>query len=208
MLKGDGIVRADALAVPAADAMVLVDCHLAIGVHRDDFLRALLGAVATTRAFLVVDYRREASTAESVLYGAVRVLANVEPHAAARAAEAGGADALSLINTLTGMKIDINRRKFVLANKTGGMSGPAVKPVAVRMVYQTAQAVKLPIIGMGGIMNAEDALEFILAGATAVSVGTANFIDPMTTLKVAEGIEAYMRAQNVSDIRELVGAVQ
>ena len=126
----------------------------------------------------------------------------------ARAAEAGGADALSLINTLTGMKIDINRRKFVLANKTGGMSGPAVKPVAVRMVYQTAQAVKLPIIGMGGIMNAEDALEFILAGATAVSVGTANFIDPMTTLKVAEGIEAYMRAQNVSDIRELVGAVQ
>ena len=111
----------------------------------------------------------------------------------ARAAEAGGADALSLINTLTGMKIDINRRKFVLANKTGGMSGPAVK---------------LPIIGMGGIMNAEDALEFILAGATAVSVGTANFIDPMTTLKVAEGIEAYMRAQNVSDIRELVGAVQ
>ena len=126
----------------------------------------------------------------------------------ARAAEAGGADALSLINTLTGMKIDINRRKFVLANKTGGMSGPAVKPVAVRMVYQTAQAVKLPIIGMGGIMNAEDALEFILAGATAVSVGTANFIDPMTTLKVAEGIEAYMRAQNVSDIRELVGVVQ
>ena len=126
----------------------------------------------------------------------------------AKAAEAGGADAVSLINTLTGMKIDINRRKFVLANKTGGMSGPAVKPVAVRMVYQTAQAVKLPIIGMGGIMNAEDALEFILAGATAVSVGTANFIDPMTTLKVAEGIEAYMRAQNVSDIRELVGAVQ
>ena len=126
----------------------------------------------------------------------------------ARAAEAGGADALSLINTLTGMKIDINRRKFVLANKTGGMSGPAVKPVAVRMVYQTAQAVRLPIIGMGGIMNAEDALEFILAGATAVSVGTANFIDPMTTVKVEEGIEAYMRAQNVSDIRELIGAVQ
>ena len=115
----------------------------------------------------------------------------------ARAAEAGGADALSLINTLTGMKIDINRRKFVLANKTGGMSGPAVKPVAVRMVYQTAQAVKLPIIGMGGIMNAEDALEFILAGATAVSVGTANFIDPMTTLKVAEGIEAYMKITEV-----------
>ena len=126
----------------------------------------------------------------------------------AKAAEAGGADAISLINTLTGMKIDINRRAFAIANKTGGMSGPAVKPVAVRMVYQVANAVSLPIIGMGGIMNAEDALEFILAGATAVSVGTANFIDPMTTLKVAEGIEAYMRAQNVSDIRELVGAVQ
>ena len=126
----------------------------------------------------------------------------------AKAVEAGGADGVSLINTLTGMKIDVARKTFALANQTGGMSGPAVKPVAVRMVYQTAQAVKLPIIGMGGIMNAEDALEFILAGATAVSVGTANFIDPMTTLKVAEGIEAYMRAQNVSDIRELVGAVQ
>ena len=126
----------------------------------------------------------------------------------AKAAEAGGADAISLINTLTGMKIDIRRRSFALANKTGGMSGPAIKPVAVRMVWQCANAVKIPIVGMGGIMNAEDALEFILAGATAVSVGTANFIDPMTTLKVAEGIEAYMRAQNVSDIRELVGAVQ
>ena len=126
----------------------------------------------------------------------------------AKAVEAGGADAVSLINTITGMKIDINRRTFAVANKTGGLSGPAIRPVAVRMVYQAAQAVKVPIIGMGGIMNAEDALEFILAGATAVSVGTANFIDPMTTLKVAEGIEAYMRAQNVSDIRELVGAVQ
>ena len=128
--------------------------------------------------------------------------------AVARACQEAGADGVSLINTLPGMRIDLKRRRPLLANTTGGMSGPAVKPVAVRMVYQTAQAVKLPIIGMGGIMNAEDALEFILAGATAVSVGTANFIDPMTTLKVAEGIEAYMRAQNVSDIRELVGAVQ
>lgn len=107
----------------------------------------------------------------------------------AKAAEAGGADVLSLINTLTGMKIDIHRRTFALANKTGGMSGPAVKPVAVRMVYQVAQAVKVPIIGMGGIMNAEDALEFILAGATAVSVGTANFANPYATVEVAKGIE-------------------
>lgn len=125
----------------------------------------------------------------------------------AKAAEAGGADALSLINTITGMKIDINRRCFVLANKTGGMSGPAVHPVAVRMVYQTAQAVKLPIIGMGGIMNAEDAIEMILAGATAVSVGTANFTDPTVTEKIVAGIEDYMRKYQVNDIRELVGAV-
>ena len=126
----------------------------------------------------------------------------------ARAAEAGGADVISLINTITGMKIDVNRRKFVLANKTGGMSGPAVKPVAVRMVYQAAQAVNIPIIGMGGITNADDALEFILAGATAVSVGTANFADPQATVKIIEGIEAYMKAQGVADIHELIGAVQ
>ena len=126
----------------------------------------------------------------------------------AKAAEAGGADALSLINTITGMKIDINRRCFVLANKTGGLSGPAVHPVAVRMVYQTAQAVKLPIIGMGGIMNAEDAIEMILAGATAVSVGTANFTDPAVSEKIVAGIEDYMKKYQVSDIRELVGAVQ
>jgi len=125
----------------------------------------------------------------------------------ARAAEAGGADCLSLINTLTGMKIDIDRRTFVLANKTGGMSGPAIHPIAVRMVYQTAQAVKLPLIGMGGISTAEDAIEMILAGATAVSVGTANFVDPCTTIKVVEGIEAYMRKYGVKDINELVGAV-
>lgn len=126
----------------------------------------------------------------------------------AKAAEAGGADALSLINTLTGMKIDINRRSFALANKTGGMSGPAVKPVAVRMVYQVAQAVKLPIVGMGGIMTAEDALEFILAGATAVAVGTANFHNPYATKEVVEGIEAYMRKYGIEDIKELIGAVR
>ena len=126
----------------------------------------------------------------------------------ARAAEAGGADALSLINTLTGMKIDVHRRTFALANKTGGVSGPAIKPIAVRMVYQTAQAVSLPIIGMGGIACAQDALEFILAGATAVSVGTANFHNPMTTLEVIEGIEDYMRRYQVSDIRELIGCVK
>lgn len=125
----------------------------------------------------------------------------------AKAAEAGGADALSMINTITGMKIDINRRKFVLANKTGGMSGPAIHPVAVRMVYQSAQAVNIPIIGMGGIMNADDAIEMILAGATAVSVGTGNFIDPRTAEKVVEGIEAYMRKYHVDDIRDLIGAV-
>lgn len=125
----------------------------------------------------------------------------------ARAAESSGADAVSLINTLIGMKIDINKRKFVLANKTGGFSGPAVKPVAVRMVYEVANAVKIPIIGMGGIANAEDALEFILAGATAVSVGTMNFVDPKTTEKVVEGIEAYMDRYGVKDIKELIGAV-
>lgn len=126
----------------------------------------------------------------------------------AKAAEAGGADVLSLINTLTGMKIDINRRTFALANKTGGMSGPAVKPIAVRMVYQVANAVKLPIIGMGGIATAEDALEFILAGATAVSVGTANFFNPYATEEVVSGIRAYMEKHQISDIQELIGVVK
>ena len=126
----------------------------------------------------------------------------------AKAAEAAGADALSLINTLTGMKIDIRRRKFALANKTGGMSGPAIKPVAVRMVYQAAHAVKIPVIGMGGIGTAEDAIEFILAGATAVSVGAMNFVDPCTTVKVVEGIEAYMKKYGVEDVTELIGAVE
>lgn len=125
----------------------------------------------------------------------------------AKAAEAAGADAISLINTLTGMKIDIHKRRFALANKTGGMSGPAIKPVAVRMVYQAAHAVKIPVIGMGGIATAEDAIEFILAGATAVSVGAMNFVNPYTTVEVVEGIENYMRTYGVNDIQDLIGAV-
>ncbi len=126
----------------------------------------------------------------------------------ARAAEAGGADAVSLINTLTGMKIDVNRRTFALANKTGGVSGPAIHPIAVRMVWQTAQAVKIPIIGMGGIASAEDALEFILAGAAAVSVGTANFRNPVVTLEIIDGIEKYLKEQKVESVQELIGAVR
>lgn len=125
----------------------------------------------------------------------------------AKAAEASGADAISLINTLTGMKIDIHRRKFALANKTGGMSGPAIKPIAVRMVYQAAHAVNIPIIGMGGILSGEDAIEFMMAGATAVSVGAANFFDPYSTEKVIAGIEEYMTKYGVEDINELIGAV-
>ncbi len=126
----------------------------------------------------------------------------------ARAAEAGGADALSLINTLTGMKIDIHRRNFAVANKTGGVSGPAIKPIAVRMVYQVANAVKLPLIGMGGIMCAEDAIEFMMAGATVVSVGTANFHDPSVTMKVVDGIEQFMKDKGIEDINEIIGCVK
>ena len=126
----------------------------------------------------------------------------------AKAAEAGGTDAISLINTLTGMKIDIHKRRFVLANKTGGLSGPAIKPVAVRMVYQTANAVKVPIIGMGGISCAEDAIEFIMAGASAVSVGTANFHDPYAAIKIIEGIERFMEENHISDIHDIRGCVK
>ena len=126
----------------------------------------------------------------------------------ARAAEAAGADALSMINTITGMKIDIHRRKFALANKTGGLSGPAIKPVAVRMVYQAAHAVKIPIIGMGGIANAEDAIEFMLAGASAVAVGAMNFVNPYTTIEVVEGIEAYMEQYGIENVTELIGAAE
>ncbi len=155
----------------------------------------------------------EAITREVKKYAKQPVIMKLSPNVTditvmAKAAEAGGADVLSLINTLTGMKIDINRRAFAIANKTGGMSGPAVKPVAVRMVYQVANAVSLPIIGMGGIATAEDALEFIMAGATAVSVGTANFYNPYATVEIAEGIENFMKKQKVEDIRELIGCVK
>lgn len=126
----------------------------------------------------------------------------------AKAAQEGGADAISMINTLTGMKIDINRRAFALANKTGGMSGPAVKPVAVRMVYQAAHAVTIPVLGMGGIATAEDALEFIMAGATMVSIGTANFHNPTATVDVIRGMEAFMQKNGVKDIKELIGCVE
>lgn len=125
----------------------------------------------------------------------------------ARAAEAGGADAVSLINTITGMKIDVERQQFVLTNKTGGMSGPAIHPVAVRMVYEASHAVKIPVIGMGGIQNAEDALEMMLAGASAVAVGAANFHDPASTVKVISGMEDYAVRHRLSSIRDLIGAV-
>ena len=126
----------------------------------------------------------------------------------AKAVEAAGADAVSLINTLTGMKIDVKKRRFALANQTGGMSGPAIHPIAVRMVYQVAQAVKIPIIGMGGVMTAEDALEMILAGATGVAVGTANFTNPTVTADIVEGIREYMGENGIADIKELIGAVR
>ena len=155
----------------------------------------------------------EAITKEMKKHAAQPVIMKLSPNVTditemARAAEAGGADGLSLINTITGMKIDINRRTFAVANRTGGLSGPAVKPVAVRMVYQVAQAVKLPIIGMGGIMNADDAIEFILAGASAVAVGTANFHNPYATEEIVKGIDAYMAKYGIEDIHELIGAVR
>lgn len=152
-------------------------------------------------------------TKEVKKYARQPVIMKLSPNVAditemAKAAEAGGADALSLINTLTGMKIDVHKRAFALANKTGGVSGPAVKPIAVRMVYQAANAVKLPIIGMGGIATAEDAVEFILAGATAVSVGTANFFNPAATMEVVEGIEKYMERYHFENISDMVGIVK
>lgn len=155
----------------------------------------------------------EAITREVKRYARQPVIMKLSPNVTditvmAKAAEAGGADVLSLINTLTAMKIDIDRRTFAIANQTGGLSGPAVKPVAVRMVYQAANAVKLPIIGMGGIADADDAIEFILAGATAVSVGTANFYNPYATVEVIEGIEAYMNKHKIEDINELIGCVK
>lgn len=154
----------------------------------------------------------EAITSEVKKYARQPVIMKLSPNVTditetAKAAEAGGADALSLINTLTGMKIDVEKRAFALANQTGGLSGPAIKPVAVRMVYQAAKAVKLPIIGMGGIMNAEDALEFLMAGATAISVGTANFSNPRATVEIIEGLERYMKGHGVCDIHELIGCL-
>lgn len=155
----------------------------------------------------------EAITREVKKYAKQPVIMKLSPNVTditvmAKAAEAGGADVLSLINTLTGMKIDINRQTFAVANKTGGLSGPAIKPIAVRMVYQTANAVMIPVIGMGGIMTAEDAIEFILAGATAVSVGTANFRNPYAASDVVRGIEEYMKKYGVNDIQDLIGAVR
>ena len=126
----------------------------------------------------------------------------------AKGVEDGGADAVSLINTLLGMKIDIDKRKPVLANNTGGLSGPAIKPVAVRMVYQVAQAVNIPILGMGGIINGDDAIEFMLAGATAISIGAGNFIDPYTSINTVKGIENYMKKHNINDINEIIGKVK
>ena len=152
----------------------------------------------------------EAITREVKKYAKQPVIMKLSPNVTditvmAKAAEAGGADALSLINTLTGMKIDIHRQKFAIANKTGGMSGPAVKPIAVRMVYQVANAVNLPIIGMGGIQNGEDAVEFLMAGATAVSVGTANFMNPTATIDTVKGIEKYMQQYGIDDVNQLIG---
>lgn len=155
----------------------------------------------------------EAITREIKKYAKQPVIMKLSPNVTditemARAVEAGGADAVSLINTLTGMKIDVHKRAFALANKTGGVSGPAIKPIAVRMVYQTANAIKLPIIAMGGIATAEDAIEFILAGATAVAVGTANFINPSVTMEIAEGIEKYMERYHFENIQDMVGIVK
>ena len=154
----------------------------------------------------------EQITKEVKKYAAQPVIMKLSPNVTditemARAAEAGGADILSLINTFTGMKIDIHKQTFVLANKTGGLSGPAIHPVAVRMVYETARAVKLPIVGMGGIQTSEDAIEMMLAGATAVAVGTANFHNPFVSEEIIDGIEKYLKEQNILDVKELIGAV-
>ncbi len=154
----------------------------------------------------------ESITREIKRYAKQPVIMKLSPNVTsiadmAKAAEAGGADAISLINTLTGMKIDIHRKNFALANRTGGLSGPAIKPVAVNMVYQASHAVKLPVIGMGGIASWEDAVEFMLAGATAVSIGTANFYQPDTTIQVVEGIEHYLEQYGYQDVNEIIGMV-
>ncbi|HJC79787.1 dihydroorotate dehydrogenase [[Ruminococcus] torques] len=146
-------------------------------------------------------------------YAAQPVIMKLSPNVTsiaemAKAVEAGGADAVSLINTITGMKIDIRRKAFLLANRTGGVSGPAIHPIAVRMVYEAANAVKVPVIGMGGIASAEDAIEMILAGASAVSVGTANFYDPAVTMEIVDGIENYMKEQGFDTVADMVGIVK
>ncbi len=151
-------------------------------------------------------------TAELKKYAKQPIIMKLSPNVTditemAKAAESAGADGLSLINTLTGMKIDIHKRRFAIANKTGGLSGPAIKPVAVRMVYQVAQAVKIPIIGMGGIATGEDAVEFLMAGATAVSVGAMNFVNPYATIDVLEGVEAYMKQYKIEDVQDLIGCM-
>lgn len=146
-------------------------------------------------------------------YAAQPVIMKLSPNVTsiaemAKAVEAGGADAVSLINTITGMKIDIRRKAFLLANRTGGVSGPAIHPIAVRMVYEAANAVKVPVIGMGGIASAEDAIEMILVGASAVSVGTANFYDPAVTMEIVDGIENYMKEQGFDTVADMVGIVK
>ena len=155
----------------------------------------------------------EAITRAVKKYAKQPVIMKLSPNVAditvmAKAAEAGGADVLSLINTLTGMKIDVARKTFALANQTGGMSGPCVKPVAVRMVYQVANAVSIPILGMGGVQNTEDALEFLMAGATMVAVGTANFFNPYATSQIIDGLEEYVKKENLSNIRDIIGCVK
>lgn len=158
-------------------------------------------------------YRVEAITSQVKKYSKKPIIIKLSPNVTdiadtAKAAEAGGADAISLINTLMGMKIDVETRTFLLANKIGGLSGPAIKPIALRMVYQVANAVQIPIIGMGGIMDSNDALEFIMAGASMVAVGTANFINPRATKEVIDGIKSYMLRHNIMDIKELIACVK
>lgn len=155
----------------------------------------------------------EAITREVKKYAKQPVIMKLSPNVTsisemAKAVEAGGADAISLINTLTGMKIDINRKTFALANKTGGVSGPAIHPIAVRMVYEAANAVNVPIIGMGGIETAEDAIEMLLVGASAVSVGTANFYNPNVTMEIVDGIARYMEQNHFASVQDMVGIVK
>ena len=202
-----------------SDHTWLVDCPERPGVTKKTFnLPLLLSIVHRIRKEGGIAFGQVPSSAEAITKAVKKVakqpvIMKLSPNVTditemAKAVEAGGADAVSLINTLTGMKIDVNRRTFAVANKTAGVSGPAIHPIAVRMVYQVANAINLPIIGMGGIRTAEDALEMIMVGASAVAVGTANFNDPYTTIKVIDGIREYMEKNNVADIKELIGCVR